>query len=187
MSNEHVPFDEQVGLVVRAYRRRRRLSQRAFARELGMPQSTLARLERSADRSSLRTVLAVLAATDHTLGIVDADGEPVAVFDSTDLEALDRGDRRFPAHRDVVALPPGSMRPMWFMLKEYFSGGTEPGWTAEGFPVPEGTRLGRTPRPREPGEGPRFPDGLPHLPAEPKEPKEQEEPEEPPHEPPVAS
>lgn len=167
MSNEHVPFSKQVGLVVRAYRRQHRLSQRALARALGMPQSTLARLERSADRSSLRTVVDVLAATGHALGVVDADGDLVTVFDSTDLQARDRGGRHFPAHRDVVALPPGSMRPMWFMLKEYFSGGTQPEWTAEGFPIPEGTQLGRTPRPREPGEGPRFPDGRPVLPDEP--------------------
>lgn len=168
MSSEHVPFGEQVGLVVRAFRRKHRLSQRALARSVGVPQSTLARLERSGDRSSLRTVLDVLAATGHTLGVVDGEGELVTVFDSTDLQARDRGDRRFPAHRIVVAVPPGSMRPMWFMIKEYFSGGTQPDWTAEGFPVPEGTQLGRPPRPREPGEGPRFPAGQPHLPEEPQ-------------------
>lgn len=185
MTKERVPFDEQVGLVVRAYRRTNRLSQRALAQELGMPQSTLARLERSADRSSFQTVLDVLAATGHTLAIVDVDGELVTIFDSTDLEARDRIGRRFPAHRDVVALPPGSMRPMWFMLKEYFSGGTEPGWTAEGFPIPEGTQLGRPPRPREPDEGPRFPAGLPDLPEEPEQrPREREQqPREPPDEP----
>lgn len=159
-----MPFAEQVGLVIRAFRRARGLSQRAFAREVGVPQSTLARLEGSASRSSLQTVVDVLAGTGHALGIVDADGEVVVSFDGQDLVARDRAGRRFPAHREVVAVAPGSMRPMWWMLKEYFAGGDQPEWTAEGFPVPDGTRLGRPPRPREPGEAPRFPDGPVQLP-----------------------
>lgn len=159
-----VPLAEQVGLILRACRRARGQSQRAFARSVGVTQSSLARLERSAERCSLGTVVDLLAETGHTLGIVDADGALVTEWDRTDLEARDRTGRRFPAHRKVSAVAPGSMRPLWWMLAEYFAGGEQPAWTAEGFPIPEGSRFGREPRPYDPDEGPRFPDGEPHLP-----------------------
>ncbi len=159
-----IPFVEQVGLVMRAFRRARGLSQRALAASLGLPQSTVARLERSADGTSVATLLEVLARTGHTIGIVDDRGELVTEWESTDLEARDRSGRRFPAHREVRPVQPDSFRPVWWVLAEYFSGGTQPRWTAEGFEVPEGTRFGREPRPRRPGEPPRFPDGEPHLP-----------------------
>ncbi|WP_416380863.1 helix-turn-helix transcriptional regulator [Georgenia sp. H159] len=47
--SDPVPFSDQVGLVLRAYRRERGLSQRAFAEEVRVTQPTVARLERSAE------------------------------------------------------------------------------------------------------------------------------------------
>jgi len=154
-----VPFTEQVGLALRAYRRERGLSQRALAEAMGVPQPTVARLERSPGRCSLDTVLDLLATTGHTLVVVGADGRPITQWDPTDLHARDRSGRRFPAHRDVRPVEPGSFRPGWWILHEYFGTGEcgpEPRWTAEGFPIPKGARFGKKPRRRAPGEESRW-------------------------------
>lgn len=149
---------------MRAFRRTRGLSQRALAASLGVPQSTVARLERSAQAAPLATVVEVLARTGHSLAILDRRGVPVTQWEHTDLVARDRSGRRFPAHRVVRPVQPDSFHPVWWVLAEYFSGGDQPGWTAEGFPVPDGTRFGREPRPYQPGEPPRFPHGRPQVP-----------------------
>lgn len=157
---DSVPFSEQVSLVLRAYRRKRGLSQRAFAEAVRVPQSTVARLERSAVTCPIDTVIDLLAATGHTLGVVDAVGELVAHWSSTDRQARDRSGRRFPAHREVRPVVPGGLRPMWWTLHEFLGTGEcgpQPRWTAEGCPVPDGARFGKEPRPCAPGEGPRFP------------------------------
>lgn len=158
--SDPVPFSDQVGLVLRAYRRERGLSQRAFAEEVRVTQPTVARLERSAEMCSLGTISRLLAATGHTLGVVDADGALVTRWSATDLQARDRAGRRFPAHRDVRQVPPGGLSPLWWTLHEFLGTGAcgpQPTWTAEGFRHPDGTRFGRRPRPCLPGEGPRFP------------------------------
>ncbi len=155
-----VSFTEQVGLVLRAYRRERGLSQRALAGELGVGQPTVARLEHSPEVCSLDTILTVLAATGHTLGVVDSRGELVTDWDPTDRVARDRSGRRFPAHREVDPVTPGWVRPKWWILHEYLGTGEcgpQPRWTTEGFPYPPETRFGKKPRPRAPGEGPRWP------------------------------
>lgn len=154
-----VPLGEQVGLVLRAYRRERGLSQRALAQALGVPQPTIARLECAALTCSLDTVLGLLAATGHTLGVVDTDGRPVTDWDATDRRARDRSGRRFPAHRDVREVAPGGLAPLWWTLHEFLGTGEcgpQPRWTAEGFPGPPGTQFGKKRRPRAPGEVPRW-------------------------------
>src|SRR5690625_6060254 len=94
-----VTFPEQVGLALRAYRREHGLSQRAFAQLITVPQATVARLERSADRCSLATVCSVLARTGYALAVVDGDGVPGTERGGADRVARYRHRRRFPAPR----------------------------------------------------------------------------------------
>lgn len=149
--------EEQVGLALRAYRRARGWSQRALAAELGVAQSTLARMERRAGEVTLATVLGYLERVGCSLAVVDESGTPVTAWEPTDLLASDRGGRRFPAHRKVRRSEHG---PRWWEFHEWFgtrADGPRPLWTAEGFTTPEGTRYGKTPRPPVEGEGPRWP------------------------------
>lgn len=158
-----VPLEEQLALTLRAYRRARGLSQRALAEELGIPQSTIARLERRARQLPLATVLDALAATGHALRIVAADGRVVEEWEPTDHVARDRKGRRFPATRRVRPVRPGGFGPVWWEFHEYAGTGPcgpQPRWTAEGFQVSGGARLGRPPRPADPDEGPRWPHGV---------------------------
>lgn len=94
------------------------------------------------------------------LAVVDADGLPVTEWDMTDLQARDRSGRRFPANRKVKRLRlEAAGGPQWWLYHEYFGTGgcgPQPVWTAEGFIPPPGTRYGRKPRPRLPGEQPRW-------------------------------
>lgn len=148
---------EQVGLALRAFRRSRGWSQRALAAELGMAQSVLARMERRAGEAPLQLVLDVLREAGFALVLVDDRGQVVTDWEPTDLVAADRAGRRFPAHREVRTSKHG---PRWWLFHEYFGTGKcgpQPGWTAEGFTPPEGTRFGRVPRPAQEGEGPRWP------------------------------
>ena len=80
-----VRFEEQVGLALRAYRRTERLSQRALADVLGLTQSTVARLERSAGHVSLTTVLQALAAAGGgAVYVTFAAADAISVARSTD-------------------------------------------------------------------------------------------------------
>ncbi len=157
-SEPTVPFDEQVGLALRSYRRKHRLSQRALAEQLDVAPATLARLERSALSCSLETLVRLLAATGHSLAVVDADGQTVTTWDETDLRARDRSGRRFPANRKVKPLRvQAAGGPQWWLYHEFFGTGEcgpQPEWTAEGFS--SSARFGRKPRPRAPGEEPRW-------------------------------
>lgn len=153
-----VPVGEQVGLAPRAYRREHGLSQRALAELVGVPQATIARIERSALSSGFGTVVSLLARTPYSLAVVDADGHPVTAWDATDLRARDRSGRRFPADREVRKLRVvAAGGPQWWVFHEFLGTGPcgpQPEWTAEGFVAPAGTRYGRKPRPRAPGERP---------------------------------
>lgn len=151
-----VPVEEQVGLALRAYRREQRLSQRGLAERTGVPQATIARIERSASSSPLATVLSLLSGTGYSLAVVDVDGWPVTAWDTTDLLARDRSGRRFPANRQVHRLRVrAGDGPRWWLLHEFLGTGAcgpQPEWTAEGFTPPPGTRFGKKPRPRKPGD-----------------------------------
>ncbi|PYF99003.1 Helix-turn-helix domain-containing protein [Georgenia satyanarayanai] len=134
-----VPVDEQIGLALRAYRRDQGLSQRGLAELVGVPQPTIARLERSPLASSLRTVTSLLATAGYVLAVVDTDGQPVGAWSMTDLRARDRSGRRFPAHHEVRSVRPGSLHPRWWVFHEEMGTGEcgpQPTWTAEGSPFP---------------------------------------------------
>lgn len=154
-----VPVEKQVGLALRAYRREQRLSQRGLAERTGVPQATIARIERSASSSPLATVLSLLSGTGYSLAVVDADGWPVTAWDTTDLLARDRSGRRFPAHHEVRAVRRGSLHPRWWVYHEDMGTGEcgpQPRWTAEGFPFPRYRPFLGERRTRAPGEPPRW-------------------------------
>ena len=152
---------EEVGLALRADRRRLRLSQRAYADARGMSRAMMARLEAGAGRLSLDTITSALLGTGFRLSLTFDDEPPstpgaaLAVpargssehdcgwppttaaiapdaWQPTDLVARVRGgSRRFPAHRRVYAV---TSPPLWWWIQEFFDGPTEePQWYA---PVP---------------------------------------------------
>lgn len=154
-SERPVPFDEQVGLALRAYRRRHGLSQRALAEMVGVSQARIARLERSVLSSPLDTVLRLLAATGHTFAVVGEDGRVVTEWDETDIAARDRSGRRFPAHHEARPVRPGSLHPRWWVFHEEMGTGEcgpQPRWTAEGSPFPRFRPYQGERRPYAPGE-----------------------------------
>jgi transcriptional regulator with XRE-family HTH domain len=152
--------EEEVGLALRAHRRKLGLSQRAYALRRGLSRAMLARLEAGAGRMTMDTVSDALVGTGFglfvglsaadpdlppegaasALGIGDAPehGEvsprrlPPEAWAPTDLVARVRGGgRRFPAHRRVYAV---KEPPMWWWMHEFFNGPTErPKWYS---PVP---------------------------------------------------
>lgn len=146
-----------VGLALRAHRRQRAQSQRAYARDRGLSRDVLARAEVDAGSLSLAALLSLLQGTGFELAVVPAGARPDVEWDRTDLEARTRSGSRFPANRQVRQSPRG---PLWWLYHEML-GSREfrppPVWTAEGFVPPEGTRYGKKPRPYEAGEGPRWP------------------------------
>jgi len=165
---QFAPVRKQVGLALRAFRRSRGWSQRAFADAVGVPASTVARMERDAAAGSLRAVEALLRHAGYTLGIVDADGVLVREWDETDRLAKDRSGRRFPANRVVRRVDPRGIRPLWWTAQEYLGTGecgSQPGWTAEGFPTPVGTRYGKKPRSGGTDDSPRWPNLPPAVPS----------------------
>lgn len=149
---------DEVGLALRAHRRRLGMSQRAYASARGISRAMLARLEAGAGRMSLDAVMEVLEGTGFTLIVTvfgdDPDPTPEGgaaalavacagegaqavlpprvrpeVWAPTDLVARVRGgSRRFPAHREVLAV---TNPPMWWWLHEFFNGPSEePKWYA---------------------------------------------------------
>lgn len=112
----------EIGLVLRAWRHDRQLSQRSLAEELGLSKTTVGRIEHDPSGATLETVLRALECTGHTLRVVliggdeemdadecdDGDGGSVIPGDrwtAADLVARDRGGRRFPAAMDVRRAP----------------------------------------------------------------------------------
>jgi len=152
-----VTVADEVGLALRAHRRQLALSQRAYAAARGLSRARVARLESGAGRMSLDTVVTALHGTGFALHVscAEDDGpEPdggagaLAVKDSeghrghltgrrvpreawvaTDLVARVRGGgRRFPAHRQVLAV---TNPPLWWWMHEFFKGPSEePKWYA---------------------------------------------------------
>jgi hypothetical protein len=138
---------DEVGLAVRADRRRLRLSQRAYARRRGWPLSRVARLEAAAGGMKLGEVATALEGTPFVLALCrrpDGSGPPddasdgaaalpVPVtppdWDRTELIARVRGDRRrFPAHHDTEQT---DYPPTWWWYAESTRAGTvAPHWYA---------------------------------------------------------
>ncbi|USQ80425.1 hypothetical protein NF556_01795 [Ornithinimicrobium faecis] len=148
---------EQVGLALRADRRQREQSQRAYAAERDLSRDTLARVEVDASGMRLDAAIAFLEGTGYELVVqpVSSDG-PDPWWDLTDVAARTRAGGRFPAHRKVKETPWG---PLWWDYHERIGNrgfGPKPKWSAEGFTPPPGTRYGKIPTPAEDG-GPRWP------------------------------
>jgi transcriptional regulator with XRE-family HTH domain len=96
-----LPFVTRVALAVRAGRRARDMSQRAFAVAAGLSQSRVARLETGKGSVQVADLRMALAMVGLHLAIVDGDGEPWTLESALDFDTagiVDRGGRRFPAH-----------------------------------------------------------------------------------------
>lgn len=167
-----------IGLALRADRRRRGKSQRAYAEERSISRKVLATVEVDAGAASLACLVALLEGTgfeltvsrvespEHDSAQLDSaqlentrleSAQPEPEWDPTDLDAFTRSGSRFPAHRPVRRSAGG---PLWWWYHEMLGSrgdGPQPGWTAEGFTPPPGTRYGKKPRSREEGEGSRWP------------------------------
>lgn len=144
---------DEVGLALRATRRRLRLSQRAYAALRGWSTSRLARLESGAERLRLGDVVDALEGTEYRLALcrrpvtgpsppspgtpspagaalpvpVPPDAWPRAEL----LARVRDGGRRFPGHRDTeqIDFPPG----WWWNTEATRIGTVPPHWSA---PVP---------------------------------------------------
>ncbi|GAA5167634.1 hypothetical protein GCM10011366_23730 [Ornithinimicrobium tianjinense] len=147
-----------VGLALRADRRRRGQSQRAYADQRELSPKVLATAEVDAGSLSLASLLHLLQGTGYALAVVPSDHAATAEtqWEPTDLVATTRSGSRFPPHREVRE----SDGPLWWWYHEMMGrrgSGRRPGWTAEGFTPPPGTRYGKKPRPTEEDEPPRWP------------------------------
>lgn len=151
------PIQELVGLALRAHRRLRGQSQRAYAADRGLDRAGLARAEVNAGSLRLSAAVELLKGTGYELAIIPVSAEGIEPWwDPTDVLARTRGGARFPPHREVIRSPAG---PTWFWYHEMFGrrgSGIRPKWTAEGFEPPPGTRYGKEPTPGPDG-GPRWP------------------------------
>lgn len=147
----------EVGLALRADRRQRAQSQRAYARSRGLSRDVLARAEVDSGSLRIATVQSLLEGTGFILAVVPAGAGPGVEWERTDLEARTRSGSRFPANRAVRESRSG---PLWWHYHEMLGArepGPQPRWTAEGFIPPEGTRYGKKPQPYTDGEALRWP------------------------------
>ncbi|NEE00135.1 helix-turn-helix transcriptional regulator [Phytoactinopolyspora halotolerans] len=90
--------------VVRRVRRCADMSQRELAKDTGVAASTIARIEAGTLVPSFRVLMKLLAPARFALALVDEDGrimQPMRVWDET----LDGGNKKFPAHLDVILDP----------------------------------------------------------------------------------
>ena len=106
----------QVGDAIRSARKRQRMSQRAYAEQLGINRARLARLEVDAGRQPLEVVAWVLAHSGFELTVRpiadgwDSDDPTGSTQDpragkSSLLDLFDAAGRRLPAHCDPYQLP----------------------------------------------------------------------------------
>jgi transcriptional regulator with XRE-family HTH domain len=86
---------------LRAARHRADLSQRELADKAGVPQSTVARVERLPGKATVSSVSILLAATGLRLAVLDEHGTELNPEDEDDADRRDRGYRRYPAHLDL--------------------------------------------------------------------------------------
>ena len=96
-------FFPYAGLVRRA-RRIADMSQREMAKEVGISQATINRIERNALVPSLRVLFRIFDVAGLSLVVVESTGEVVLpMVDWTD--ALDGAERRYPSHLDTIIDP----------------------------------------------------------------------------------
>ena len=134
-----------VGRALRKARRRRRLSQREFARQVGISKSRLARLESNAGPQSLETASQVLIASGFRLEVVDMSGAQTQssdVLPATLVELRDAGGRHFPAHLDACPL---EYPPLYWFVRNggWLTRAPFPQWTYQRRFVPPGISPGR--------------------------------------------
>lgn len=161
-AREQLTVGDEVGLALRAHRRRLGLNQRNYADQRGLSRAMLARLEAGAGRLSLDTAVRALEGTGFELRVGFASpppetpeaaaavadrpptaddeepslplrGVPAECWQPTDLIARVRGgSRRFPAHRQVEVVV---NPPFWWWIHEFFAGPSEePEWYAPMYP-----------------------------------------------------
>jgi transcriptional regulator with XRE-family HTH domain len=142
----------EVGRALRKTRRRRGLSQREFAQQLGVSKSRLARLESDAGPQSLEMVSQVLLASGFRLEVIDALGTGRQEVDALSVnlpELYDASGRHFPAHLEAHPLP---YPPMYWFVRNggWNTSKAFPQWTYERRFVPRapprseaGTTMGR--------------------------------------------
>jgi transcriptional regulator with XRE-family HTH domain len=119
-----------LGPVIRAARRSRRLSQRDLAARAGVPRSTVDRIEAGRTSARFETVATLLAATGYGLIITDAKGRPL-IYEYERERLVDRAGRKFPAHAPVWAVDG---------LQDYWWGWFRIAWWKKGNPlVPDNT------------------------------------------------
>ena len=145
LDRDAIPLVADVSLALRQARRRRRLSQRELAQQLGISKSRLARLESNAGPQSLEMVSKVLTVSGFRLQIVDlagAQAPPDDALTTQTLELCDAGGRRFPAHLDAY---PQSYPPLYWFVRNggWLTAKPFPQWTYERRFVPRRISPGR--------------------------------------------
>jgi transcriptional regulator with XRE-family HTH domain len=99
------PDDFDVVGLVRAVRRRARLSQRELAERAATSPSTVNRIEAGALTPSVDCLRRILAVADLDLVVVDRDGRLVRpMLDNRD-DLRDGAERRYPSHLDTILDP----------------------------------------------------------------------------------
>ena len=132
------PVVAEVGRALRTARKRRGLSQRDFAQQIGVSKSRVGRLESDAGPQSLEMVSQVLMASGFRLEVIDTSGAKPQKGDPSAaalLELCDVSGRRYPAHLDVrsLAYPPT----YWFVRNGgWLTARDFPRWTYERRYVP---------------------------------------------------
>jgi transcriptional regulator with XRE-family HTH domain len=86
---------------LRAARHRADLSQRELAEKSGVPQSTIARVERHPAKATASNTAILLSAMGFRLVVVDENGNELEPEAEDDADRRDRASRRYPAHLDV--------------------------------------------------------------------------------------
>lgn len=132
------PWTLNAGLLLRAARRSRRLSQRELAEHAGVPRSTVDRIESGRTDPRVGTFVAIMQAVGYGLLVGDRFGNLLVADDEHD-RLRDRGFRRFPAHLPAEEVDgwPGSGR-----LSNWWGWGRI-AWLPEDSAVPTHTYLMR--------------------------------------------
>lgn len=132
-----MPWETHPGILLRAMRRRRRISQRELAAIAQLPRSSVARIEAGHSMPRLDTFVKLVDASRHCLVLIDSQGRCLE-YDTEHDAIVDRAGRHFPAHLDAV--PTGDFEPIWWW------GWFRIAWSARWETVPAHVQA-RRPRP----------------------------------------